>query len=298
MKKYLLRTAPRRLMTAAFVSLAVLSLADSCHAQQIGYVLDMSGDWFLNGSTRLQNSSSLPAGGVIRTNNPTDGNSFIIVVNREGNIIARKECKRPGDCSNPLQLPQFRKSSITSAVIDSVLGLLGSDLSRYVPLISRGEGLSESVLKLEHDQIDLSGAFKDMSPGDYFIRFERHDESEQTPGNTATAPLAFRWDATRGALLRVNGLSRGLYTLRLVQAEGDRFENTPTEAWVLVSDANNFDKLSNSFNMSRKLVERWTTQEVGSGTVRSFLRASLERLAGKPTSKSRQSKGKRRHREH
>src|SRR5947208_12703173 len=92
MKSKLIKSVIRVMMIAALSSAAVLLLANPVRAQQIGYVLDLNGEWLLNGNTRLHKASSLPADGVIRAGSPSDG-SFIVVADREGKIIARRECR-------------------------------------------------------------------------------------------------------------------------------------------------------------------------------------------------------------
>lgn len=120
MKRRFLNTVSRYTPIVFFNLLSVFLLAHPAEAQQIGYVLDMAGDWFLNGNIRLHEASKLPAGGVIRTPSPSDRSSYIAVVDRSGKIIGKKECRNQGECDTPIQLPNVERPGLIRTIFGAV----------------------------------------------------------------------------------------------------------------------------------------------------------------------------------
>ena len=264
---------------AAGAALLLLCCARGVSAQQtFGYVLDVRGEWRLNGSERLSKGGKLSVGGVITPADPSDGGSSIVIVDRGGNIFERRDCSNGGECARPIRLPATAGTSSSTAarLIGLVEGFVSGDPGRYASFISRGANLQEAVLKLDAQKLDLAQVFKNM-PGDrYFVRFEKVGKGQKAEAKPLE--LEFAWDSQKPAPLGAEGLAPGLYKVSvrevslLAPEEGEASGN---EAWVLVATPKGYAKAAPSFDAALKMTKRWGDQ-VRQSSVRQFLRATLE----------------------
>src|ERR1700730_12221110 len=101
-----------------------LLLTRPAKGQQIAYVLDISGDWFLNSKSQLREASTLPSGGTITTRAPTERSNCIVVADRSGKIIGRRDCRNPGKCDNPIQLPREQSPGAFRTLFDQGIAIL------------------------------------------------------------------------------------------------------------------------------------------------------------------------------
>jgi hypothetical protein len=267
------------LISVALISLLAVGFsASAAQTQQIGFVLDINGEWFLNGKTSLHATSKLPAGGVIRASSASDRSFYIVIADLNGKIIEERECRKAGECNNPIQLPQF--PGIISRIFGAVERLLGANPPRYVAPISKGDDLSEAVVKLDGSQIDLTDVFNTIEAAEYFVRFDPIIRRDSPSKAKSFGPIAFRWDPSRSRHLGVNGLKSGLYRLSIMEKHGNGFDDTGQYAWVLVSNALDYGKNTNSFGEALTLTQQWG-RRVRSDVRRSFLRASLDLIAAR-----------------
>jgi hypothetical protein len=274
-------SGPSTALRAAAAALVLLSCAGGAAAQQtFGYVLDVRGEWRLNGGGRLSKGSSLPVGGTVTAADPGDGGGYIVVADRGGNIFDRRSCGNAGECARPIRLPATAGSgqSYFTRVMGAAMRLMAGQPGRYVAFISRGGGgdLQEAVLRLDAQKLDVSPVFRNM-PGDrYFVRFESLGRGARA--GARPLEMEFEWDAERPAPLGAKDLGPGLYrvTVRdvsLLAPEGG--EPSGNEAWVLVTTARGYRKAAPSFEAALNVTRQWGDQ-VRQTSVRQFLRATLE----------------------
>src|SRR5438876_7568843 len=103
-----------------------LSATDVIAQQQVGYVLESHGRWYLEGGrSQLTSGSVLPARGVIYVQSPAE-DDYIVVVNLRNDIIARRSCLNAGDCSRPIRLPAATtyEPSAWDLIMESVFEIL------------------------------------------------------------------------------------------------------------------------------------------------------------------------------
>lgn len=273
-KRFLLSRA----LGLAFV---LLACSLSLHAQQsFGYVLDVKGEWVLNGAAKLSKGSSLSVGGVITAANPTDSNSYIVIANRSGSIVEKRTCSHAGECSNPIRLPAavVVQQSLASRLIGAAMALVSNEPAKYSSFISRGADLQEAVIKKRDQNLDLSQVFKNMRDDRYLVRFERISKNARA-SSRPPKPLPFDWDKKKPAPLAAAELSPGLYRVSilevsLLEPDGGN-EPSGNEAWVLITTPNLYAKAAPSFDTALNLTKQWGTS-VKQNAVRQFLRASLE----------------------
>lgn len=266
----------------ALLTLLLLSFSLSVQAQQkFGYVLDIRGDWLVNGSAKLSKGSALNVDVSITPANPSDTNSYIVVADRTGNIFDRRNCGS-GECAKPIKLPTtaIAEQSFVSRLMGAAMALVSSEPAKYSSFVSRGADLREAVVKLSANQVDLQEVFKNMQGDKYLVRFEPIGKKKPAAA-VPTKPMAFSWDPQKPAPLDAPGLKPGLYRVSvaevsLLESEGGS-EPTGNEAWVLVTTSEYYSKAVPSFVAAQNVTRQWGSN-VKQTAVREFLRASLDFL--------------------
>lgn len=267
----------RRVALASFGLCVLLSLAAQARAQDVGYVLDISGDWYLNGATRLARTARLPANGVIRAGAQSEVSNFIVVANRSGAIIARRACNKPGECDSQITLPPASEPSVARRLFETVADWWNGNTEKYVTAAPKGDDINEAVVKLENNVLNLEPVFKNMEGGTYHLRFEPLAQGG-TAASSPAAVLPFKWEPGQATSLGACGLKPDMYRLSLLAPGDDDFNETGMEAWVLVTSAERYDSAAKQFGEAMSLAQQWGNQ-VKPNTVRSFLRANLDLLA-------------------
>ncbi|MGA9998433.1 MAG: hypothetical protein WBP93_23670 [Pyrinomonadaceae bacterium] len=266
----------------------LLLCAGALQAQQtFGYVLDLRGDWTLNGGAKLSKGSSLSVGGVITAANPSDSSSYIVVANRSGNIFEKRNCSNAGECNKAIQLPRAieNQQSLTTRLIGAAMALVSNEPGKYASFVSRGAELQEAVIKLSDQKLDLSPVFKNMQGDKYLVRFEKIGKDKKSVAQPLK-PVPFIWDSKKPEPLVAGEIGPGLYRVSildvsLLEPDGTN-ESTGNEAWVLITAPTDYAKAAPSFDDAVKMTRQWGPN-VKPNAVRSFLRASLEFITTQST---------------
>ena len=254
--------------------------------QVVGFVLEKQGTWQLTGGTRnLAEGERLAARSRLTNPSPADGDR-ISVVNLNGDLIVRIRCKSgtcnacPGQsdaCYDPIPpLPEPKAApSILGTMLHSVMELVNGKPDRYSVHRVRGHALSDAVVRLDRGRVDLGPVYAGQESGRYKIQFvsigDRRWKSD---------PVSFDWDPARGSGTAVPRLERGLYAL--VQFDADDASSSPLmEAWVLVTNPDEYPKATSAFKAASDQTAKWGTS-VTPDTKQRFLRAHLDYLAGQP----------------
>jgi hypothetical protein len=266
------------LVVFAFVLLLVIATPFATKAQStVAYVKDINGEWHLNGtSSLLQKGKALAEGNQISFTASNVTHSFITIADLNGRTIIYRNCDNRGEC-NPFRISDPGVSpSILGRAYRAVMHLWETSPPRYVSFISRADGaLVEAVVRLEPNQVYLAPALVKLRRGQYLLRFK----SLSSQANSSSQPISFFWDPGHPKPLPVPGLMGGLYELQLLDLT-DKIKMEPgTEAWILLASGTNYQEATRSFEQVKTMTAQWgkdTTDE----TVRSFLRAYLDSLAG------------------
>jgi hypothetical protein len=269
-------------LRATSLACLLLVCASDIQAQQtFGYVLDVNGEWLLNGNEKLYKGSSVTLGGVI-TANPANSSSYIVVVNGSGNIFEKRNCRNAGECDRAIRLP--RSAASPQSLVGRLVGLVADRIrgqpEKHVSFSSRGADLNDALIKLHDKKIDLSPVFKNLQSDRYLLRFEKLSGNQKS--SNPLKPFTFEWDSKNPAPLAVNNLSPGLYRVSiqdvsLLESE-DEDEFAGSEAWVLVAAPREYPKAASTFNAAMNLTGQWGT-DVKRASVRQFLRATLDVIA-------------------
>jgi hypothetical protein len=276
-----------RIRTRTF--LLIVLLGGVAGAQTAGYVLSEKGDaWVLRDQSRLLHPGDpIPADGELRNFRPRDGDEIVVAgLDAE---IAKKiqclggECKQcrlnSGTCYDPISPLRLVTSSQPSAVglaIEAARQLLFGNPDRFSAHRSRGlsRDLSDSVVLLSRDGCDLQSVFSQQIKGLY--RFRIQELAASPSGKTwDSGDLSLDWDPEKPASrVSIAGLHAGLYRVYLLQQKGTGYGPSSTDAWILLTNADDYGRLGSLFHDVSTKVAPW--EDLASPeTVEAYLRAFL-----------------------
>jgi len=257
----------------------LVAFAAVAQGQQVGYVLNLRGEWVLNSSQKLKAGDPVPAEGTIQLVRRVTG-EFIEILDNGGRRInaASANCDIVR-CDHPFKLPPVVQRNILRKLVDSAMEIFRDYPDLRKPLaISRGTELREAVVKIENERIDLTSVFANLSRGKLLVRFEsaRLDAPRDTK---FIGPINVDWDPTQRAIVFVKGLSPGLYIVRpLSNADREPLEQG-SESLVSVDTPTQYEKDIRLFNEGVKLTNSWG-RSIRHESKRKFLRAVLASLEG------------------
>lgn len=258
------------IFTFLYLSFAIGFGTVSIFAQKnVGYVLDIEGNWVLNGSNALSQGEKLPAAGSIRLNSSSRFNR-IVIADLRGAVIIKRDCA-VDNCSRAFSLPrQPPPSSMLDTAFNTVMEMIWGSPNRYSAHRSRSGELSDGVLKLNGEKVDFSSVLTNQ--GEQFLRWQIVAQNKDD-NKTWSQPIKLDKTATVSA----SDLKPGLYVFELVRRLGDNYEPT-SSAWILVAGDADYEKARTSFEQSKQLTEKWS-KTVKPETIRLYLQAKLDDLA-------------------
>ena len=258
--------------------------AASARAQDVGYVVDIEGGWFIDGR-QLAKGQGVAGGRVISNPSPTEFD-YIVVAYKDKSVGALR-CRDTGGrnssaCRQGLQTPQRLARASWASLLAAALPRFGRAPARYSVHMIRAEdgNLREAVLSGERGAVDLAPAFAEMRKGTYYARL-RPKSGDGFGGPVEHEPYALKWDPSAAAPLRVGRIEPGLYELSLLERRGSEFRPTLVTAWVFVASPAEHARAAAEFAEASGTASAWAEQ-AGRGTVRSILRAALEQLSAPP----------------
>jgi hypothetical protein len=269
-------------LTKLIILLAIFWLApDAAAQQQVGFVLESHGKWFLEGSrSQLTSGSALPARGIIYVQSPAE-DDYIVVVNLRSDVIARRSCLNAGDCSRPIRLPSATtyEPSAWDLIMESVFEILKGNPDRYSIHRKRDENLpSDGVVQLKDGQIGLGPILQQKARGRYHLRLRVVPRSGKPTSGSWIGPFHVDWDPQQPEIISSPDFKPGLYELTFLEPVGEVYMPVGTSAWILVSEAAEYNKTASSYGEAVALTHKWGAK-VTPGGAQSFLRAYLDRLA-------------------
>lgn len=247
---------------------------EKAKADDIGFVLDMSGDWELDSHPpqkiplgfRLPKQSTLrpPAAAQVRS-------SYITIVLNDRRLVTYA-CDKPQTCEQPIRLKN--DSSMVDQIVAVVKNLFAHEPPAYRPVLSRsGPALRETVVLLKNGRVDLSPSFRNLEKSSYSLQLQSLARDDRSLPESTPAPVAFDWNPAQPVSVSIPGLRPGLYNLSLSDPDN-------TQAWVLICGPESYPTASAAFQKAVDLTEPWRSK-ARPDAVRSFLRAYLEHLASR-----------------
>lgn len=270
------------LTTLLLASLLWASSVYGVFVDPVGFVLDIRGSWHLNGdrSQQVYKGSSLPAGGLLTFGGDHQSAAYVNIADQTGKLIISKRCGNTGACSVRLPNAPPANDSLVGRVFRGIMDLWRGEPGKYGVFKSQGnnEELQEAVLKLAEGKVDLSLVLIGLKKGSFVLDFKPLSVPGEPTSRSRIGPLTLDWDPQKPASLSIPNLQPGLYEIRQLE-EGSLEPSGPgTEAWVLVANPTDYEKLRSCFSRAQAVTKEWGTS-VKPNTVRSFLRGDLDYLA-------------------
>jgi hypothetical protein len=277
-----------RLAIVAAVPLVVIPSAVSDQAERV-VVVSLTGDW-KHDDARVTFGQSLPATGCLFA---SDGSVVLQPDNKDASaqpFICEKPSRdssctgHDGDrCAVPLDPHKWKSggSSLGNLWV-AVRKLFTVDPEKYMVAASRGiePGLVDTVVLLDDHKIDLTPAFREMSDGQYWVKFSPTNGS--APATTG-GPIAVQYASRHPAIASAPAARPGLYRLSLVEKDG---VTAGSDCWILISSREAYPASSQAFQAAANNSSTWP-EDMDPSAVRALLRAYLESLSssgapGKP----------------
>jgi hypothetical protein len=264
--------------TLTLVCLSLLMTQSAKAQEPVGYVVDMQGEWRLDGrSSNLAKLNVIPGGKTVRFLKPAIGKNYIFIADQNGKISWQRECfdSNLDECNKPILLPVAQRTSLVSRLVRAVMNFWSKDPETYEALNSRGsESLHESVVKLTDKGVDLSLAFRDKGRDLYQLRFAYRGRGSVKE----VATVVFDWNPAVPSLLLVPGMKPGLYKIELLDMQNQQLLGAGEDVWVLVrTPGKGYDQALADFQKVESHISHWTAEGLDESK-RSFLRAYLDYL--------------------
>jgi hypothetical protein len=249
----------------------------------IGHVAELNGDWQLypdgadspNGQ-KIAKGQGVPAGAVIRINNPASGD-HIVIIGLDLSIIVEQRCQGPDTCYLPIFLPKRNEGSTNKFI--ALLGDVWNAFQHeaYLPSLHRSRDvklvMTDGVVALRDHSLDLRPIMQYARAGRYTLTPAKGPAGAGAAGQ----PTTFAWNPEITTTVPMQDMSPGLFD---IDEEASAARSVPSKdppARILVSDVSSYSKDASSFDEIRTLTERWTGA-VDPHTTRAFLRSVLAQL--------------------
>lgn len=267
------------------VWLAAFCLSPLVKAQErtIAHVLDVEGDWYLDGrpGQALSKSDELPASGVVRVRSPSRY-AFIIIQYSDNKRTISKRCRNSGECAQPILLPRavHREASYWEIFTEILFGSSRRNPVTGVSNAGRSDDgtLREAVVRIKDGQVDLAPVFTEMNNGTYDMRLKRRMPDGKMADVGSANSIKVKWASGTATTTTPANLQPGLYEIVLLEKRGAEYKPTLTTAWFLAGNLEQYADAVAPFCEATRLTASWK-DDVSEGTARGYLRAFLIHLA-------------------
>jgi hypothetical protein len=236
--------------------------------RNVGFVLDLSGQCFENGSTRpLEVGQRLLTGATLQFPAQYKSTDYVEIALRDGTKLS-VHCSELRRCDSPIRIPGTTESnSIMRTVLDS---LLPQDRQYVVPITRGLRPPRELVLELADGEVDLGPLFRDVGEGIYELVLDPVSFSAEA---TASSPitLSVSWGPDHPSRLAVPALVPGLFEASVEKLQMD-------EVWVLIAPSADYGRDASDLKDAAQLARGW---KLSPAELHGFLRTYLAGLASK-----------------
>jgi hypothetical protein len=249
------------------VSASTAWSADSA-TRNVGFILDLSGQCFQNGSIHaLEVGQRLSAGAILHFPSGYKSTDFVEVALRDGTKFSA-HCSEPRRCDSPIRIPATSEdSSIMRTVLDS---LLPQDRQYVVPITRGSRSPRELVLEFADGGVNLGPLFEDVSEGVYELVLDPVSTSaDSTASSPITVSVSLRPDHPSPAT--APGLVPGLFEASVEKLQMD-------EVWVLIAPSADYGRDASDLKDAAQLARGW---QLSPADLHGFLRTYLAGLASK-----------------
>lgn len=257
------------LVACLVIALQFVTCAAAARAaddEPIGFVMDISGTWTIEGQkSKLAGGDKLPAGVTLVPQQPGP-KTFIIVCLYSGEAVTYRE-------------RTLVPSKATSSWTDRIWGIVqGHFRGGVVHAVSRGDGVDDGVARIDGQRLKIAALLKHLPPGTHLLRFTPVNRSGDASTANAATPLVLTvdWQGETDLELDAKGLKAGLYQVHVLNKRSK--QPTGAQATVLVAASEDFDELSQMFSNAVELTRAWD-DATRAKAAPAFLAAYLNALA-------------------
>jgi hypothetical protein len=241
----------------------------SLAANDVGFVLDVVGDWRLKGreGTAIHAGDSLPATGVVTRSSDAPSNRLLVVSFCTGAVKAYTEA--------PIQLPARVDDAQPNRFWTLASRRYHEDLVSVQSRDGEQSRLRDAVVRCAGDQLQLAPAFGGMPAGQYRLRLE--PVRDLAPEGTADSiPLdAYDWSPSTEPVVAASTPLRGVYVLF---ALNDTAPSREESALIMVCSPVEFDQVAQDIAGAGRLIASWGNVASPEAS-RRFLQATMAGLA-------------------
>jgi hypothetical protein len=233
-----------------------------------GFVLDLSGQCFQNGSNRpLEVGQRLSTGATLHFPAQYKNTDYVEIALRDGTELS-VHCSEPRRCDAPIRIPGTTEgNSIMQTVLDS---LLPQDRQYVVPITRGVRPPRELVLEFADGEVDLGPLFEDVGDGVYELVLEPVSTSAvPTASSVFTVPVS--WGPGHPSRVAVPGLEPGLFEVGVEKLQMN-------EVWVLIAPSSDYRRDASDLEDATRLARAW---QLSPSDLHGFLRTYLASLASR-----------------
>ncbi len=174
-------------------------------------------------------------------------------------------------CVRSIIAPSTKSSSVGTLLAEAARRAFGESRDRYITPVSRGlePYVTDTVVALDAEHIDLAAAFQNMNPGTYPLRFE------SLGGDKTTYTAQLQRNSTGPAIVSIPRIPAGLYRLVRLNEAGEPAESA---AWILVSPPDRDRQDAAAFESAVEATKKWPA-DTDTRAPRAVLRAYLELMS-------------------
>ena len=270
-------------MRRILIGLAVVICAGPLRAQprDVGFVVSVKGPSLAEGQP-VRRGQRLQSGARIWLSVAADFSvpaSYSISVRTLDDKPIEKICTSKDDCAaKAFQMPAGLGEPVPFlSRLATALQSLVSEPERYAVTKSRGRSTAsvrvpDAVVTLENQQLTLAPLFAGLPARRYAIQLRPVE-----PASRKTWTMEFDWDNARQTATAPNGLSTGVYLMKVTPA-GEAASDSQSEAWVLVESPARFIRANAAFQEALAATAAWRSG-TDSAEVADMLHAYLDYLA-------------------
>lgn len=246
------------------------NVASALTTADIGFVLEVKGDWRLKGhdDTPIVAGDILPAQGILMRVAGSNDDGEVVVSLCTGKVETYRK--------SPSQL----EKRLDDQQVNPLWTLAGKRYhSDLISAQSRGDkdenNLRDDVVLLQNENLHLASVFEKMPPGAYRLRLEPIQDLTEENATSVILLDVYEWSPSSKPSLKVEPNLRGAYELYAVAVDT---ANPEAASLAVICAPGEYDQLGKDFQAARELVSSWG--EVTSPSVnRRFLQATLASLA-------------------
>jgi len=240
-------------------------------ATDVGFVLDVRGDWVFAADQRPINpGNGVAAGAAVKQSPPVSADNRLIIALRSGELLTITDEKF--DIPKKLDsAPAHRFWLLAKARYHS----------SFITAQSRGGGdapLRDGVLVWENGKLQVAPTLEKVPDGDFELTLRPVADVLNNGAPDEIKLGTFRWTAAAPSAVKIDALPSGIYALDVKKPARGAEAPFEQSALVVIGSPSQAEALTQEYRNAVQLTEGWGDQ-APRDSVRQFLRSTLAGLA-------------------